>query len=91
MSTSYYLRRRKQVTVYEQVKVLQSSGGKAIVWPFDGDAALVAADGEYVTELYQGTIPRPRSIADLRDLLAGGRYELRDEYGEIVDLDEVLG
>lgn len=57
----------------------------------DRDADLVDASGEFETSLYSCEVPQPYSIADVRDILAGGRYELYDEYGERRDIDEVVG
>lgn len=91
MSTSYYLRRREPMEVYEQTKVLRGNASGVLLWVFPEDASLVKADGEQVTYLNRGTIPMPGSMDDLRDLLAGGRYDLYDEYGEKRDLEEVLG
>lgn len=90
MSESYYLRRREPMEVYEQAVVLRSSGGEVAIWP-DLGGELVEADGEYVTGLYRATVPRPSDVGDLRDLLAGGRYDLYDESGKRRDLEEVLG
>ena len=76
--------------VYEQARVLQASGGEVTIWPVR-EGELVTGDGEYVTDLWRATVPRPHDVGDLRDLLAGGRYDLYDESGERRDLEEVLG
>lgn len=91
MSTNYYLRRREPMEVYEQTRVLHGTASGAYIWMSPEDTSLVKADGEHVTDLYRGTIPMPGSIDDLRDLLAGGRYDLYDEYGKKCDLEEVMG
>lgn len=91
MSEDYYLRRKQPMTVYEQARVLHSSGGVVSVWQEDHGGELVGADGEEVTSLWRSSVPQPRSVDDLRDLLAGGRYDLYDGYGERRDLEEVLG
>lgn len=92
MSTNYYLRRKESVEIWAQARVLRRSAG-AVSPCRDDRAELVDAGGEFVAEAYgdYNDIPRPCSVADLRDLLAGGRYELYDEYGERCELDEAMG
>lgn len=89
MSESYYLRQAEGRLMYQQVEALYSSGGRVRV-SRDLDASLVDADGDMEATIYDCDVPMPRSVDDLRDLLAGGRYELFDSYGCRVALDDVL-
>lgn len=91
MTTYYYLRRKQPMTVREQTKVLRACGGVTSVWQSDHEGVLVDVSGDEVASVWRSSIPQPRSVDDLRDLLAGGRYDLYDEYGAKVDLKEVLG
>lgn len=91
MSTIYYLRRREPMEVYQQTDVLTVSSRGASLCMSDPDGELVDAEGHSVAPLYRSErMPSPSSLDDLRDLLAGGRYDLYDEYGNRCDLGEVL-
>lgn len=87
MSTSYYLVQTEPTQLYGQAKVAQKSCGKTFLW-YDAETEWVNADG-----CWAGTpdITVPASVADLKALVASGRYRLVDEYGEERDVGEVFG
>ena len=87
MSTSYYLVQTEPTQLYGQAKVAQKSCGKTFLW-YDAETEWVNADG-----CWAGTpdITVPVSVADLKALVASGRYRLVDEYGEERDVEEVFG
>ena len=86
MSTSYYIVRTEPTPLYGQVKVAKTSGGKTSLLTYN-EAAWVDADGNYED------FPRvtaPATVADLKALVASGRYRFVDEYGEERDVEEVF-
>ncbi len=86
MSTSYYLVQTEPTPLYGMAKVAQTSGGKTSLWNDDPEWA--DANGDYA-----GTpeMTAPASVADLKALVASGRYRLVDEYGEERNVEEIFG
>ena len=88
MSTSYYIVRTEPTPLYGQVKVAKANGGKASLLTHCNEAAWVDADGNYED------FPRvtaPATVADLKALVASGRYRFVDEYGVDHGVEEVFG
>ena len=88
MSTSYYLVQTEPTLVYGRAKVAQTSGGKAHMWPYDPMNGWVNADGD---QLFAPDLTVPKTVADLKALVASGRYRFVDEYWEEHDVEEVFG
>lgn len=89
MSTSYYLVQTEPTLLYGRAKVAQSSGSKtSILWPYASEPELVDADGIWA-DTPDMTVPA--TVADLKALVASGRYRLVDEYGMVCDVQEVFG
>lgn len=88
MSTSYYLVQTEPTPLYGRAKVAQSSGGVTSPWMDCSEPEWVDADGTW-----EGIpdVTVPVSVADLKALVASGRYRLVDEYGEEHDVREVFG
>lgn len=88
MSTSYYLVQTEPTLVYGRAKVAQTSGGKAYMWPYDPMNGWAYADGD---QLFAPDLTVPKTLADLKALVASGEYRFIDEYGEERDVEEVFG
>lgn len=87
MSTSYYLVQTEPTPFYGQTKVAQTSGGKTFLWPYDHEADWVDAGGRLAEA---PSVTTPATVADLKALVASGRYRIVDEYGEEHDVEEVF-
>ena len=85
MGTNIYLSRKepRMVPTYDEIHVAKLSGGWRV--HFDGSTA-IGGSCEPIDE----HLPRVGSIDDLRGYLETGEWELRDEYGDPVTLEEVL-
>lgn len=83
MGTNIYIRRKtpRMVPEYDEVHVCKLSYG----WRahFDGSSALEPS-------WTNSKIPRVGNMDDLRDYLDTGEWELIDECGDSITLDEVL-
>lgn len=88
MSTSYYLVQTEPTPLYGKVKVAKTSGGKTFLWPYGCETDWVDASGRLAKV---PPVTTPASVADLKALVASGRYRLVDEYGEERDVEEVFG
>ena len=88
MSTSYYLVQTEPTPLYGRVKVAQSSGGDTSLWHYDDNPEWVDADEDWCDV---PDVTRPATVADLKALVATGRYRFVDEYGEGHDVLEVFG
>lgn len=88
MSTRYYIVRTEPTPLYGQVKVAETSGGETSLLTYGNEAAWVDADGNYEDFPH---VTAPATVADLKTLVASGRYRLVDEYGVDHDVEEVLG
>lgn len=82
MGTNIYMRRvvPRMVPEYDEIHVAKLSYG----WRahFDGSSAYDPSTDEHA--------PRVGSMDDLRGYLATGEWELVDEYGDNITLEEVL-
>lgn len=87
MSTDYYLVQTDPTPIYGRAKVAQKSGGNVSLWT-DDDIDWVGVDGDMVDAL---NVTMPATVADLKVLVASGRYRLMDEYWEEHDVEEVFG
>lgn len=85
MSTNVYMRRVKPRTVleYDETHVCKMSYGWRV--HFDGSSAQ-----ENIWDQCEDHEPHIGSIDDLRGYLATGEWELYDEYGDPITLDQVL-
>lgn len=88
MSTSYYLVQTEPTPLYGRAKVAQTSGGVTFLWPYDPEPEWTGADGGWVGG---PDVTVPATVADLKALVASGRYRLVDEYHEEYDVEEVFG
>lgn len=88
MSTSYYLVQTEPTPLYGQIKVAQTSGGKASLWKYGPEPEWVDASGYRPDSPH---ITAPATVADLKALIASGRYRLVDGYGEERGVEEVFG
>lgn len=89
MSTSYYLRMTSPLKLFAERRVGRSSNG-AIMFPLSwvDDEDLVNEAGEHVTNMHAPEfVTDPKTLDDLRALVESGKYEIRDEYNEPVDVD----
>lgn len=87
MSTDYYLVQTDPTPIYDRAKVAQKSGGNVSLWT-DDDIDWVGVDGDMVDA---PNVTMPATVADLKVLVASGRYRLMDEYWEEHDVEEVFG
>lgn len=88
MSTSYYLVQSEPTPLYGQLKVARASGGKASLWRHELYPEWV---DEYGDRADCPDITVPATVADLKALVASGRYRFVDEYGVERDVEEVFG
>lgn len=66
----------------------ESVGGNVIEAVAKDINAFVDANGD---QLFAPDLTVPKTVADLKALVASGRYRLVDEYGEGRDVEEVFG
>ena len=88
MSTNYYLVQTEPTPLHGATKVAQAGGGKTSLWTHGIETAWMDADGNWADVPH---VTAPASVADLKVLVASGRYRLVDEYGKERDVEEVFG
>lgn len=88
MSTSYYLVQTEPTPLYGQVKVARSNGSRTYMCQDDPAPEWVDADGRWAGV---PNVTLPASLADLKALVASGRYRLMDECGRQREVEEVFG
>lgn len=82
MGTNYYLRRTKPVLCFPEFHLgKKSAGWKGLFQASD------YSDFEFIFETQK---PPINSIADIREAVASGEWEIVDEYGEEVDVEEMI-
>lgn len=88
MSTNYYLVQADPTPFYGQVVVARTSGRRTYMCLDDPTSEWVDADGRWAGV---PNVTLPASLADLKALVASGRYRLMDEYGRQRDVEEECG
>lgn len=76
MGTNFYIKRKKPRRVYDEYHIAKRSMG----WKpsFEG----YENTGEYDDR------PSIRSVADIKELVDSGEYEIRSEYGDVLAWDD---